>query len=95
MRFSITTVYHYAECFHAECRILFIVMPNVIMLSVGMLGAVMLSVVAPKADIHQTSNDNITIIFKEVARYLQRTGLKRLHHSYNKAPLANETTHIA
>ncbi len=36
---------HYAELHNAECRVLFIVMLNVIMLSVIMLNVVMLSVV--------------------------------------------------
>ncbi len=40
MTLSITALYHYAEC-----RVEFIVMPNVIMLSVSMLSLVMLSVV--------------------------------------------------
>jgi hypothetical protein len=56
---------HYAERHIAECRVLFIVMLNVIMLivvmlnvvmpSVAMLNVVMLSVVAPLSHCHNTS----------------------------------------
>jgi hypothetical protein len=66
MTLGITTYYH-AVCCHDECRILFIVIQNVIMLSVivlsvimlsaimlsvVMLNVIMLSVVAPVSVIH-------------------------------------------
>ncbi len=44
---SVTTLCHYAECSGDECRILFIAMPRVIMLSVAMVNVIMLSVMEP------------------------------------------------
>jgi hypothetical protein len=37
----------YAVCYHAECRVLLMIMLNVTLLSVAMLNVVVLSVVAP------------------------------------------------
>jgi hypothetical protein len=38
-------LYHYAECVYVECRILFVVMLNVFMVSVVMLNVITLSVI--------------------------------------------------
>jgi hypothetical protein len=45
MTLSITKLYHYAECYCAECYDLFICMLNVVLLSVVRLNVVMMSVV--------------------------------------------------
>ncbi len=50
MTFSITRLFHYAECHCAECPILFTIILNIIMLSV-----VMLSVVAPHEGLHSAN----------------------------------------
>jgi hypothetical protein len=62
MTLSITMLYHDAEYYYAEGRVLFIVMMkvimlnvimlNVIMLNVIMLNVVILSVVAPQIQVH-------------------------------------------
>ncbi len=45
MTLNITMFCYYAECRCAERRVLFIIMPNAIMLSVIMLSVIMLSVI--------------------------------------------------
>ncbi len=47
MTVSITALYHYIECHHGECQILFYVMLSVIMLSFVNVNVFMLSVVGP------------------------------------------------
>jgi hypothetical protein len=44
MTLSITTLNRYGECHSAECRVLFIVMLNVIILNVFMLNVIILNV---------------------------------------------------
>jgi hypothetical protein len=48
MKLSISDTQHKMLCNYADCRILFFVLLNVIMLSVTMLNVIMLSAMAPK-----------------------------------------------